>query len=90
MGVLIIMISVLLGLTEWYMIRYTKLNQWFFVIALLVLAAPITLFQVPHLVSLPILLVFVAILSCAFEDWLRGYLQSKKLSKEQRSKLKDL
>ena len=33
MGVLMIMISVLLGLTEWYMIRYTKLNQWFFVIA---------------------------------------------------------
>lgn len=90
MRVPIIIASLVLGLVEFYIIRYTKFNQWLFALAILVIAAPIATFVGVHLVALPVFMVFVAISACALEDWLKAYLKTKRLSEEQHSRLKDL
>ncbi|KFJ01353.1 hypothetical protein [Bifidobacterium subtile] len=83
---IILLVSVLLFLAEWYVIRKTSINKFAPIVVLAVIGVPVGSVIGLHLVAFPILLTLLALVLCMLEDL---WCKRKGLSEMEKAKLMD-
>ena len=86
----ILFVSIALFFTEWYVIRKTNIKSFIPILAVLFVSLPIAAFYALYLVAFANIFILLAWVFCFIEDEFKKYFRQRKLTEEERSRLKDL
>lgn len=90
MKLILFLPAILLFFLEWYVIRRTSINPYLPILVTYSVGLPIALFYGLHLVAYPMIFVVLAWALCLLEDELKTYFKHRRMTEEERSRLKDL
>lgn len=90
MKIMVLILSWALMSLEWYVIRRTRIKAHLPILVATLVGLPIGLLYGLHLVTYPILSLFLSWAFCLLEDEWHKFLKGKRMTEEKRSRLRDL
>lgn len=90
MKMILFLPAIFLFFLEWYVIRRTTIKPYLPILITYLVALPIGLFFGLHLAGPSMLFIVWAWALCLLEDELKKYFKHRRMTEEERSRLKDL